>query len=260
MCWRPRGAVEVNVQYLILFLRSLLFSIYSLTLIGLASLLCLFLLIFPLRYRHQLIRFFLRLYLSGLKIICGLDYQVEGLDNVPDHRFGIIFSKHQSAWETFFLPIIFHDPAVIAKRELLWVPFYGWGLAAVDPILINRSDKSTAMQQIIRKGKKCLQQGRWILVFPEGTRTVFGTAGKYHLGGARLAAATDALVIPVAHNAGYFWPRRGFIKKPGTVTVVIGPAIESKGRSPDEIMASAKSWIETTMLRIGSLVDKPASE
>lgn len=242
-----------------LFLRSLLFSICSLTLIVTFSLLCLFWLPFPLRYRHRLLRFFLYLYLGALKTICRLDYRIEGLENIPDHRFGIIFSKHQSAWETFFLPTIFHDPAVIAKRELLWIPFYGWGLAAADPILINRSDKSTAMQQIIRKGKKCLQQGRWILVFPEGTRTAFGTAGKYHLGGARLAAATEAPVIPVAHNAGYFWPRRGFIKKPGTVTVVIGPVIESKGRAPDEIMESAKSWIETTMARINSLVNKPAS-
>lgn len=248
------------MRQLNLFIRSLIFTIVSITLIVICSTLCLLALVLPLSYRHQIVRFFLYLYLGALKHICGISSRVEGLENIPDHRFGIIFSKHQSAWETFFLPTIFHDPAVIAKRELLWVPFYGWGLAAADPILINRNDKSTAMQQIIRKGKKCLKDGRWILVFPEGTRVPVGQVGKYHLGGARLAAATEAPVIPVAHNAGYFWPKRGFIKKPGMVTVVVGPVIETKGRTPDEIMDLAKSWIETTMLRIGGLVDKPASQ
>lgn len=173
---------------------------------------------------------------------------------------GVVFSKHQSAWETFFLPLIFHDPAVIAKRELLWIPFYGWGLAAADPILINRKDKTSAMQQIINKGKRALAAGRWILVFPEGTRVPVGEVGKYHLGGARLAVATDVLIIPVAHNAGYFWPRRKFIKQPGTIQVVIGPVIETSGQTPEAVMDLAKNWIETTVTRIGGLVDKPAGQ
>lgn len=242
-----------------LFFRSLIFSIGSIFLIMFFSLLCLPALLLPLHYRHRLLRFFVFLYLGLLQKVCRIRYKVEGLEHIPKKRFGVIFSKHQSAWETFFLPTIFHDPAVIAKRELLWIPFYGWGLAASDPILINRKNKTTAMQQIIRKGKKCMEQGRWILVFPEGTRVSVGEVGKYHLGGARLAAATEAPVIPVAHNAGHFWAKRGFIKKPGTVHVVIGPVIETKGRTPDEIMTLAKDWIETTMLRISGLVDKPAS-
>lgn len=240
-----------------LFIRSLLFSIISISLICIFSMLCLVMMPFPLRYRHALLRFFVFLYLGTLEKVCRIYSRVEGLENVPKNHFGIIFSKHQSAWETFFLPTIFHDPAVIAKRELIWIPFFGWGLAAADPILINRSDKTSAMQQIINKGKKCLAAGRWILVFPEGTRTPVGHVGKYHLGGARLAVATDAPVIPVAHNAGYFWPRRKFIKHPGTVTVVIGPVIESKGRTPEEVMALAKDWIESTVTRIGGFVDKP---
>lgn len=248
------------MQKINLFIRSLIFSIVSIILIVICSTSCLLALPLPLRYRHRIVRFFLVLYLGALRVICGLSYRVEGLENIPDARYGVIFSKHQSAWETFFLPTIFHDPAVIAKRELLWVPFYGWGLAAADPILINRKDKSTAMQQIIRKGTKCLQDGRWILVFPEGTRVAVGHVGKYHLGGARLAVAAEAPVIPVAHNAGYFWPKRGFIKKPGTVSVVVGPLIETRGRAPDEVMDLAKNWIETTMLRIGGLVDKPARQ
>lgn len=243
-----------------LFIRSLIFSIGSIILIVIFSLLCLPALLLPLRYRHALLRVFVFLYLGMLKHVCRIRYKVEGLEHIPKKRFGVVFSKHQSAWETFFLPSIFHDPAVIAKRELVWIPFYGWGLAAADPILINRNNKTSAMQQIIRKGKKCMEQGRWILVFPEGTRVAVGEVGKYHLGGARLASATEAPVIPVAHNAGYFWPKRGFIKKPGTVHVVIGPMIESKGRTPDEIMTLAKGWIETTMLRIGGLVDKSAGK
>ncbi len=236
-----------------LFLRSLLFSFYSILSIFFFSFVCLLSLPFSLKIRHRLLRLFARCYIGALEIICGIHYKVEGLENIPRHRYGVILSKHQSAWETFFLPTIFHDPTVIAKRELLWIPFYGWGLAAADPILINRKDKTSAMQQIITKGKKALADGRWILVFPEGTRTAVGHVGKYHLGGARLAAATEAPVIPVAHNAGYFWPRRKFIKQPGTIHVVIGPVIESKGRAPDEIMELAKNWIETTVTRIGGL-------
>ncbi|TAK72012.1 MAG: 1-acyl-sn-glycerol-3-phosphate acyltransferase [Gammaproteobacteria bacterium] len=233
-----------------LFLRSLIFSIYSLTSIFLYSFVCVLGLLLPLRYRHALIRFFLRAYIEVLKKVCHIDYQVEGLEHIPYDQGGIVLSKHQSTWETFFLPLIFHDPAVIVKRELLWIPFFGWGLAISEPISINRNDKSSAMQQIIAKGKKCLAQGRWILIFPEGTRVAPGTVGHYKLGGARLAVATQALVIPVAHNAGYRWPRRRFIKRPGTIRVVIGPPIESEGRTPEEVMHLAKTWIEETMIHL----------
>ncbi len=247
------------MQQLNLFLRSAIFFICSAVSIFLFSFICLFSLLLPLTWRHFLLRQFAKLYIWMLGVICQIYYEVEGLENLPDKRFGVVFSKHQSAWETFFLPTIIHDPAVIAKRELLFVPFYGWGIAAADPILINRKDKTSAMQQIINKGKKCLEQGRWILVFPEGTRVPVGEVGKYHLGGARLAVATQAPVIPIAHNAGYFWPKRGFIKQPGTVRVVVGPVIETTGRTPDEVMESAKNWIEATMLRIGGLVNKATS-
>jgi 1-acyl-sn-glycerol-3-phosphate acyltransferase len=243
-----------------LFLRSLIFSIYSVVSIIFFSLLCLPALLLPIRKRHMLLRLFARMYIGVLRGVCNINYHVEGMENVPKHRLGVVFSKHQSAWETFFLPLIFHDPAVIAKRELLWIPFYGWGLAASEPILINRKDKTSAMQQIINKGKKALAAGRWILIFPEGTRMPVGEVGKYHLGGARLAVATEVLVIPVAHNAGYFWPKRKFIKQPGTIQVVIGPVIETTGQTPEAVMELAKDWIETTVTRIGGLVDKPAGQ
>jgi 1-acyl-sn-glycerol-3-phosphate acyltransferase len=233
-----------------LFFRSLIFSIISLTTMSLYSFLCLLAAPFPVRYRQAVIRAYLRFYFFLLKVICHIDYKVEGWENIPKESTGVIMCKHQSTWETFFIPLTFHNTAPIAKRELLWVPFFGWGFATSGPITINRNKKTSAMQQIIKKGKQCLEEGRWVMFFPEGTRVPVGVVGHYKLGGARLAAATGFPVIPIAHNAGQFWPRRKFIKRPGTIHVVIGPAIDSKGREPEEILALTKEWIESTMLRI----------
>ncbi len=247
-------------NYINLFIRSLIFWFYSVTTIILYSFVCLLSMPFPLTFRHALIRYYMYVYFYVLKKVCRLDYRIEGRENIPTNNNGIIMCKHSSTWETFFLPQYFHTPAPLAKRELAWVPFFGWGLAIADPIFINRNDKKTAMQQIIDKGTKCLQQGRSIMVFPEGTRVPFGQSGHYKMGGARLAAATGYPIIPVAHNAGWYWPRRTFIKKPGTITVVIGPMIETKGKKPEEILKLTKDWIETTMTRINGLVDKPTRQ
>lgn len=241
-----------------LFVRSLLFSIYSITTIIIYSFVCLLTFFCPLSFRHRVIRIYMRTYMLVLKKLCHIDYTVEGLEHIPENRAGIIMSKHQSTWETFFLPLIFHNPAVIVKKELLWLPFFGWGLAASDPISIDRKQKSSAMQQIIKKGKACLEKGRWVLIFPEGTRTAAGEVGHYKLGGARLAKATGFPIIPVAHNAGHYWPRRKFLKQPGTIRVVIGSLIESKNRTPEELLDLTKTWIENTMLRIDRLVDEPS--
>jgi len=233
-----------------LFCRSLLFSIYSLSTMAVYSFILVAAAPLPMRYRHALIRRYLYAYLWALRHICHINYKVEGLEHIPKRERGIIMSKHQSTWETFYLPTIFYDLAVIAKQELFWVPFFGWGLWLSGPIGINRKDPSSAMQQIISKGKKRLDAGRWVLVFPEGTRVPTGTVGNYRLGGARLAVATGYPIIPVAHNAGRFWPRRKFIKQPGTIHVVIGPAISSHNKTPEELLAATKQWIETTMQRI----------
>lgn len=233
-----------------LFIRALLFSIYSPIAIFFYSFTVLFSFVFPLRIRYVFIRSFLRTHLFVLEKICLIKYEVEGLDNIPKDRNGIIMSKHQSTWETFYLPIIFKDTAILAKRELLWIPFFGWSFALSQPITIDRSKKSSSMQQIIKQGTERLKEGRWILIFPEGTRVPAGVVGNYKLGGARLAAATGAPIIPVAHNAGRYWPRRSFIKRPGTIRVVIGPLIETKDRTPDDIMTETKNWIESTIKRI----------
>lgn len=243
-----------------IFIRSLIFSIVSFILITLSSIIISCTLIIPkkyLRYRHAVIRTCIRGYMLALKYICDIDVKIEGLENIPKDRNGIALCKHQSTWETFYLPLLFQNPAPIAKKELMYIPFFGWALAAADSIAIDRSKKSTAQQQILVEGKRILDDGRWIMAFPEGTRTPFGTVGQYKLGGARLAAATGYPVIPVAHDAGRYWPRRKFMKYPGTIHLVIGPAIESKGRSAEEILELAKNWIETTMTRITGLVDKP---
>jgi 1-acyl-sn-glycerol-3-phosphate acyltransferase len=206
--------------------------------------------IFPLRVRTNTVAIWTRSVIWLLKIICGVHYQVEGFDAIPKDRNGIIFSKHQSIWETYFLPGLFDRTTLIAKQELLWIPFFGWGMATTAPITINRNNKRSAMMQIMMKGKKYLEMGRWVLIFPEGTRVAPGEVGKYRLGGARLAIEANYPLLPVAHNAGRFWARKNFLKKPGTITVVFGPLIEPKGRTVEELNAEAKAWIETTMLRI----------
>jgi 1-acyl-sn-glycerol-3-phosphate acyltransferase len=252
MFWNREKLVPNKKAYskINLFVRSFIFSIFSILSMLLYSLFVVTLFFMPLKVRHALVRGFLAAYLYMLKKVCLIDYEVTGLQHVPKGLPGIVLSKHQSTWETFFLPLVFKDPAIILKQELLWIPFFGWGLAAIDPIAINRRSKGTAMQQIIAKGKKCLDAGRWIIVFPEGTRTAPGTIGNYKLGGARLATATGHPVIPVAHNAGRYWPRRKFIKRPGTIQVVIGPVIETKDKTADEVLALAKDWIEETMRRL----------
>jgi 1-acyl-sn-glycerol-3-phosphate acyltransferase len=239
-----------------LFIRSSLVLLCSSLVMPVYCVLILCALVLPLHYRHTLIRSYLAVYLYLLKTICHLDYHIEGLENIPKDRNGIIMCKHQSTWETFFLPVLFHAPAIILKKELFWVPVFGWGLAASNPIAIDRKDKQSAMQQILEQGKKCLNSGRWIIIFPEGTRMPIGVVGKYKVGGARLAVETGYPILPIAHNAGYYWPKRKFIKQPGTIHIVIGPLIESKGRSPEEVLNLTKHWIEDRVTQIDRFVDK----
>lgn len=232
-----------------IMLRTFLFTLFMSIVTIFYSFFCVAARILPFRYRYAIIMAWTRTMIFALKMICHVNYIVEGLENIPKDRHGIILSKHQSTWETFFLPPLFHQAAIILKKELLWVPFFGWGLAIIDPIAINRRNPASAMDQVITQGKACLAAGRWILVFPEGTRIPYGKVGKYRLGGARLAVAALAPVIPVAHNAGRHWPKRGWIQ-PGTIKVVIGPLIETKGLSPDAVLEQAKQWIENTVAHL----------
>jgi len=198
----------------------------------------------PRMLRYRIISGWSRLVLHCLRLICGVRWEVEGREHLPREP-AVILSKHQSAWETLAFQEIFPPQVHVLKRELLWIPFFGWGLALMSPIAINRGRGMAALRQMARRGRERLAQGFWVVVFPEGTRVAPGRQRRYRLGGAWLAAHAGAPVIPVAHNAGRLWPRNSFLKYPGRVTVRIGPAIESAGRDPESINRMAEQWIET---------------
>ena len=185
-----------------------------------------------------------------LRLICGIRYQIIGAKHIPTAP-SIILSKHQSAWETLAFQQIFPAQVWVLKKELLRVPFFGWGLALTSPIAIDRSSRKAALKQIVEQGKDRLRQGFSIVIFPEGTRIAPGKKGKYGIGGAWLATHTGAPVVPVAHNAGEFWGRNSFLKLPGTITVSIGEPIDPVGMEPGDLNSRVESWIEAEMIRIG---------
>ena len=193
--------------------------------------------------RYRVISGWSKIMLCVARIVCGLDYRVEGRENLPAVP-GVILSKHQSAWETLAFQTIFPPQVHVLKKELLWIPFFGWGLAMMSPIAIDRSKGRTALRQLARLGKERILQGFWVVIFPEGTRVKPGTRRKYQPGGAWLAVQTGAPVVPVAHNAGLYWGKNAFLKHPGTITLRIGPAISTGGRDPAEVNSEAEKWIE----------------
>ncbi len=203
----------------------------------------------PILTRNRFIAQWAHLQLWLLRHLCRLDYQIEGRENLPAGP-AIVFSKHQSAWETLAYQVILPPFTWVLKRELLWIPIFGWGLAMLRPIAIKRGTGRRAVEQVVKQGIDRLAAGLWVLIFPEGTRLPPRTRRKYKQGGAILAAESGYPVVPIAHNAGSFWPRRGFVKHPGVVRVAIGPVIESRGRSAAEITKLSEDWIEATMARL----------
>lgn len=199
----------------------------------------------PFFTRYRVVTCWTDFTLWWLKVTCGLSYRVTGREHIPKGP-AIILCKHQSAWETMSLQQVFPPQVWVFKRELLWVPFFGWGLACLDPIVINRSARQNALRQLVDQGRERLSRGIWITLFPEGTRVRPGAKGRYYAGGGVLAADTGVPVVAVAHNAGLYWPRNSFLKNPGVIDLVIGPAIETRGKSAREIMAAAENWIEAT--------------
>ena len=199
--------------------------------------------------RYRIITIWSRLIIASARAICGIRYRILGAENIPDKPC-IVMSKHQSAWETLAFQVIFPPQAYVVKKELLRIPFFGWGLAVFSPIAIDRSAGTRALKQIEEQGIERLKQGFWIIVFPEGTRIKPGTKGAYHPGGAWLAARSGTTVLPVALNSGEFWGRKAFLKRPGTITVSIGRPIDPAGMKADEINARVETWIEQEMARI----------
>lgn len=184
-----------------------------------------------------------------LKLTCGLTHTVEGLENIPESP-AIIMCKHQSAWETFVLQQIFPAQAWILKRELLWIPIYGLGLATLQPIAIDRGSAVKSLRQIVKQGCERLAQGIWVVIFPEGLRVSPGERTKYLPGGGLLAEKSGFPIVPIAHNSGYFWPCNSLIKKPGTINMIIGPLIETEGKSANDITAEVEEWIESTIKKL----------
>ncbi|MFZ2169775.1 MAG: lysophospholipid acyltransferase family protein [Methylococcaceae bacterium] len=208
-----------------------------------AGLLILLLMPFNFSIRYKISALWCQLVLLMSKVFCGLSYEVEGLEHIDKNLAAIVLSNHQSAWETLALRCILPTQVVLLKRSLILLPVWGWALGTLKSIAINRKSQTTALRTLLEKGTAYLNEGLWVIVFPEGTRTAPGEIRKFSIGGAMLAQKSGFPVIPVAHNAGNFWPRYSFLKYPGTIKVKIGPAIESKGRKAAEINAETESWI-----------------
>ena len=237
-----------------IYLRSLLFYLYLVSITVFGAVFCV--LITPLTsvsQRYSIVRYWSYLNLQMLDLICKIQHQVLGMEHIQEcgSQPMILLSKHQSAWETIVYPYIFPKTlCFVSKRELLWLPFFGWALASLKMITINRGDREAARAAVAVQGRERLAQGQWIAIFPEGTRTPVGSYRPYRKGGFRLALATGTDIIPVAQNAGNVWPRNSFLKYPGIVTVSIGHAISVKNKSEEQIQAEVEAWIEGEMHRI----------
>ncbi|MGE4111353.1 MAG: lysophospholipid acyltransferase family protein [Burkholderiales bacterium] len=199
--------------------------------------------------RYRIITQWTRLVMWAADAICGIRYRVIGAEHIPREPC-IILSKHQSAWETLAFQLIFPPLVWVLKKELLRVPFFGWGLAMLSPIAIDRSLRREALQQLVEQGRERLATGFSIVIFPEGTRIPPGMRGKYRPGGARLAVQTGTPVLPVAHNAGLCWPRNAFFKRPGLITVSIGAPIDPAGMDAEVLATRVEHWIESEMPRL----------
>ena len=204
----------------------------------------------PYPRRYAVVHSWARLQLGALKALCGLDYRVEGREHIPPGNH-ISMWKHSSTWETIAQVVVFPPQAWVLKREILWIPVVGWGTRCMRPIAIDRSAGLSAVNQVVEQGKERLAAGMWVLIFPEGTRVAPGQSRKYGISGALLAAASGRCIVPVAHDAGRYWRRRGLLKKRGTVRVVIGPPIESTGREPRAIIEDVRAWIEARTAELG---------
>lgn len=242
---------------MMIWLRSLLFQIYFFVSVCIVALVIFVCALLPYRVRFGIARSWSRSMLFMGKAICGLDYVFEGLENIPD-RPSVIMIKHTTVFEAYAQMVVFAPQAWVVKRELLWIPVFGWGLAAMKPIAINRGAGHSAVKQVIEKGKARLAEDIWITIFPEGTRVGRGQTKQYGVSGAALAKEAQCPVVPVAHNAGELWARRGLRKTPGLIRFCVGPAVMPDGKSPKEINLQVQNWIEAKMREISSAY--PASE
>lgn len=232
-----------------IFIRSLILFLLQLVITPVFALIAI--LSFPLHpiTRYRIISGWALTMMWLLRVLCNIRMEVKGAENIPSTP-RILLCKHQSAWETIALQKVFPPQVWVLKRELLWLPFFGWGLAMTSPIAIKRSDGKGAMRQLLKQGKERMDLGFCVVIFPEGTRIPYGKKGKYKMGGALLSASTGVPVVPIAHNAGKLWGRNSFIKHPGVITMSVGPEIEPAGLKAEEINQRVEAWIEAEVARI----------
>lgn len=235
-----------------LALRALAFLAYQLVVTPVYAALMLLLFWIPRVPMYRIAASWCRQILRGARWICGIRHRAIGTENIPTGAGGhIVMAKHSSTWETLALTLFFPPLAYVAKKELLAIPFFGWGFALSSPITIDRKSGASAMQQIASQGRERFRQGFWIVIYPEGTRIRAGTRAKYKSGGARLALQLGVPIVPVAHNAGWIWPKGVFGKRPGTVTISFGPAIQTTGKDAQALTAEVEAWIEAETARLG---------
>jgi 1-acyl-sn-glycerol-3-phosphate acyltransferase len=232
-----------------IFIRSLLFLLLQFVITPVYALIALFTFPFHPLTRYRIISGWAHIMLWLLRVLCGIYMEVRGAENIPSQPC-IVMCKHQSAWETIALQQVFPPQVWVLKRELLWLPFFGWGLAMTSPIAIKRSDGKGAVRQLLAQGKARLEQGFCVVIFPEGTRIPYGQRGKYKVGGALLGLHTGAPLVPVAHNAGRLWGRKAFLKQPGVITMSIGAPIETAGLKAEELGRRVEDWIEGEVARL----------
>ncbi len=230
-------------------LRSLIFFLLQFVITPLYALIAIFTFPFHPLIRYRIISGWALIMLWLLRVLCGIRMEVRGAGNIPREPC-IVLCKHQSAWETIALQKVFPPQVWVLKRELLWLPFFGWGLAMTSPIAIKRSEGREAIRQLLRQGKERLAQGFCVVIFPEGTRIPYGQRGKYKIGGALLGASSGAPVVPVAHNAGRLWGRDSFLKHPGVITMSIGAPIDPAGLKAEEINRRVEEWIENEVTHL----------
>ncbi|HUI60545.1 MAG TPA: lysophospholipid acyltransferase family protein [Steroidobacteraceae bacterium] len=229
------------------FIRSLVFTVFLFAwTFGYAIFFVIACSFLPFPKRFILARVWGIVLLTALKWTCRLDYRIEGRENLPEGNH-IALWKHSSSWETIAMAVVFPRQVWVLKRELLWVPAVGWGIRQLHAIAIDRKSGHSAVSQVVEQGRQRLAEGDWIIIFPEGTRMPLGQTRRYGVSGTLLASETGKLIVPVAHNAGSYWPRRGLLKKPGTIRVVIGPPIQAAGRDVREINREVQDWIESTV-------------
>lgn len=237
------------MQKTLLYVRAWLFYIGLFVLTIPFSLLAVVLIPLPSVLRSRWVSGWAHAVMWWLKVTCNLRYEVRGREHIPATPT-VILAKHQSAWETIALQTILPPQVWVLKRELLMIPFFGWGLWAVGSIPIDRSSGREALKKLVNHGKDRLKRGLWVVIFPEGTRTAPSARAKYHIGGAWLATHTQTAVLPVAHNAGRYWRKNSMLKYPGVIQVVIGPVIQTTGLKPDALNQQVETWIETEMQQL----------